>query len=566
MANYRAVANGNWDNLAIWEDDSTNMFAASTVLPSASDNVYANGFLVTINTNVDVASLNNGVFTSPTRLGQMSIPLMTANNIPSGLASASTVNSTNFAFKAFNRNTTDFWLSGTPNTGILQYQFPTGKIIKRYAFFSHSTNIQNIRSWTFEGSNDGSTWVVLNTQASFTTVASTWYEFDISANTTSYLYYRINVTATQNVGSAPLIPELEMSEITSAYGNAVAGGTFNHTTGGLTITSTALGVGASNLIAYNHSSGTNTLTVVTNVVANVIGGITITTGNVNISMPQITITSVSGAGGLVKNGADTLNFIGNVLNGSTASDNTVLQLNTGIVNVTGNVTGGGAPGNSAIGITVAGATLTVTGNIIGGANTGVTHGIRITSGNLTVIGNVTGGPSSQGGGVASSTTGNITVTGTITAGDNTIALQSNQSSATVQVSGPLINSANGIAALYATRYFIIGTSTTITAQSSVGVNNIFYNNTSILDALSASNVRDGIPYGLGGTLTGTLKVPLPSQVITGVETDNTIGTWALTPTDFWNHPLSNGFASGSVGDRMKNVSTVSSTGAQLAAF
>lgn len=64
MANYKAVASGNWSDLAIWQDDSTGSFVASTVLPGASDDVWANGFTVDINQNIDVQSLSSANRTS----------------------------------------------------------------------------------------------------------------------------------------------------------------------------------------------------------------------------------------------------------------------------------------------------------------------------------------------------------------------------------------------------------------------------------------------------------------------------------------------------------------------
>ena len=67
MANYKAVASGNWSDLAIWEDDSTGSFVASTVLPGASDDVYGNNFSVTIDQDITVASLRT---TSATGISQ----------------------------------------------------------------------------------------------------------------------------------------------------------------------------------------------------------------------------------------------------------------------------------------------------------------------------------------------------------------------------------------------------------------------------------------------------------------------------------------------------------------
>lgn len=59
MANYKAVANGNWSNLAIWQDNSSGSFVASTVLPGAADVVYWNNFTVTIDQDVTVLEIRN---------------------------------------------------------------------------------------------------------------------------------------------------------------------------------------------------------------------------------------------------------------------------------------------------------------------------------------------------------------------------------------------------------------------------------------------------------------------------------------------------------------------------
>lgn len=57
MATYKAIAAGNWDNLAIWQDNSTGPFIASTVLPSSADTVYFNTFLVQANIDIIVDKL-----------------------------------------------------------------------------------------------------------------------------------------------------------------------------------------------------------------------------------------------------------------------------------------------------------------------------------------------------------------------------------------------------------------------------------------------------------------------------------------------------------------------------
>ena len=69
MANYKAVANGNWSNLATWQDDSSGSFVASTVLPGAADVVYWNNFTVAIDQDVTVLQIRNNSTTGVTAGG-----------------------------------------------------------------------------------------------------------------------------------------------------------------------------------------------------------------------------------------------------------------------------------------------------------------------------------------------------------------------------------------------------------------------------------------------------------------------------------------------------------------
>lgn len=581
MANRYAVASGNYSNPAIWDNGA---------VPLSGDNVYANGFIIVVDQNITANIISNGV--STVRVPDIATPIMTSDISPSGIVFSSGFIALRDPYFAFDQNSSTYYQSTGSSTGILGYQYPIGKIIKRY-FIRGGTSNGGPRSWTFEGSNDGITYTILETVVLALSTFTNPYTSGILANSTSYLYYRINVTMVANPGQNVTISEFEMTESTGTVLGNTNGGIFNHTSGGFTINTTNLFSNASNLLTYNHTSGVNTLNVTNNVTFNFVGVITITSGNVDITIPSITTLNQPFVGGLIKNGMEILNFIGNIFAITTSSVNYAFQLNSGIVNMTGNVTGAPAANGALVGIVLAGATLTITGNVNGGSLTttgtgahaisqssgnltiignvttvgglGAAHGVNQSGGNLTVIGSITGGTGDLGLGVSSSTFGNITVTGTITSGTTNVGLFSSNRGATVNISGPLVN-INGFAALYAPKYFITSPSTTITTQSSIGVNNIFYNDTSVLDALLASNVRDGISFGLGGSLTGTLKVPLPSQVVVGVETDNTVGTWALIPEDFWNYLTSNTFASGSMGDRMKNVSTVASTGAQIASY
>jgi hypothetical protein len=70
MATYRAISNGDWSNLAIWQDNGTGTYVASTVLPSALDDVYSNNYVVTLDVDIHVYSLNGTAITNITAGGR----------------------------------------------------------------------------------------------------------------------------------------------------------------------------------------------------------------------------------------------------------------------------------------------------------------------------------------------------------------------------------------------------------------------------------------------------------------------------------------------------------------
>ena len=84
----------------------------------------------------------------------------------------------------------------------------------------------------------------------------------------------------------------------------------------------------------------------------------------------------------------------------------------------------------------------------------------------------------------------------------------------------------------------------------------------IVDLPNGNDVRLGVTYG-AGAFTGTIAVPPANRVSVGVPVDNTTGTAVLTAEDVWNAQTSAMNTEGSIGKRLKNASTVQSTGDQL---
>ena len=84
--------------------------------------------------------------------------------------------------------------------------------------------------------------------------------------------------------------------------------------------------------------------------------------------------------------------------------------------------------------------------------------------------------------------------------------------------------------------------------------------------LAITNVRSGVTYN-SGTSVGTMIVPSASNVQSGVGVDvSGVGTLKMTPADFWNILTTDITVSGSLGERLKTTSTVSTLGTLLTSY
>lgn len=85
------------------------------------------------------------------------------------------------------------------------------------------------------------------------------------------------------------------------------------------------------------------------------------------------------------------------------------------------------------------------------------------------------------------------------------------------------------------------------------------------DYPAVSNVRLGTAYNFGSQI-GTCNVPVPANVTLNVPVDHTVGTAVLTAEALWALPTSDMTTPGSIGERLKNSSTVDTVAAQLTAL
>ncbi len=669
MAIRSAIANGNWSSLSTW--DTSAVFG----IPTASDAVFANGFNVNIDQSFTVEGLANGIYVGLPYLTQPDIaPIMTSNTSPSGICSASVNAAT--AWNAFDNNGSTSW-SSTGTTGWISYQTITPNIARGYHIYTATNTTTTPRNWTFEGSNDGSAWTILDTRTSIAPSTNSWASY-IPTTTGSFTYYRLNVTAV-NGGATVTIFEFRPS---LWYPATATGGSFIFNSGSIsgsaTSTTTALGQGAANLIQITAATGSVGLTLGSAVNAGIasgyvivhsgncdfrLSGLSFNAGSVGASVNcinksstgTIIITgSITGGGGagtgnsnssFVSSAGNTI-VLGNVNGGSNAINggNYGIFQSAGNVTVIGNVNGGtGQTSNDGIRLTGVSSTITVTGNasagaspciVLGGASSQFTIIGNVTGGTSTsafginhsgtsgsVIGNVTGGSGTSAHGI--NTVGAVTVTGTVTGGaggagiatTNTISVTGNvnggavgaglslgagsatvignitagtvqalstatagtamtitgtatatatanavfsSNTGTVNLTGNMIN-VSGRQAIFAQNLFISNAATSqwrLFTQG--GQDKTLYSADTFPNQPTSANVRSGSLFGPANALSGSMVVPLPSDVRVNVLTDNTVGTGqSLTAADFLAAISS---SADPFAERLRNVATVDTVG------
>lgn len=155
-----------------------------------------------------------------------SIPTMTSNNAPYGTVSASSFNAGNDPYKAFDGfDDSSGWATSTGVlTGWIAYNFGSAKKISQYKIKNQNNGTTGVsrapKNWTFEGSNDGTNWTVLDTRSNETSwINSNWKTFNVTSPS-SFSQYRINVSSNNGDPSYLCIGEIEMSESPTNYNYA----------------------------------------------------------------------------------------------------------------------------------------------------------------------------------------------------------------------------------------------------------------------------------------------------------------------------------------------------------
>lgn len=271
-------------------------------------------------------------------------------------------------------------------------------------------------------------------------------------------------------------------------------------------------------------------------------------------------------------GAGTLNIVANITGGSNTAGLDIGAAAT--VNITGDIYGGN---NSGRGISVsASCILNITGTIRSSTQ-GPGINVNSSSPQINVTGNVLPEVTSNQAAInCQSFNSYLKIVGTITASTGSAAVVSTSGGAINIFTGPFISSTSGILPLYVTRmhyqrtlgsYYEFRDSSTNGAlpPATAAPATRLVSPDTVVDSPIPANVRDGVSYALNA-LTGTLKVPAAGSVALGVPVDNTTGTAVLTPAAVWDYATASITNASSIGARLKNCSTVDTTGEQLEAL
>lgn len=133
------------------------------------------------------------------------IPQMTSDTAPSGIASASTEAVGGEAWHAFNNSDGLSWeATSITLPQFIKYQFGGGQTAQQYSVYNDTGGVFPT-AWVLEGSNDDSTYTLLDSQTGGKPQPS---QFTI-ASPASYVYYRWTITA-MNVGQPAYFSVLQL--------------------------------------------------------------------------------------------------------------------------------------------------------------------------------------------------------------------------------------------------------------------------------------------------------------------------------------------------------------------
>jgi hypothetical protein len=279
-----------------------------------------------------------------------------------------------------------------------------------------------------------------------------------------------------------------------------------------------------------------------------------------VSVTGNIIAGTSGApNGIILQSCNLLNITGTITGGSVANSYGIIISTPAIVNIIGNVNGGNSLNNRGVLINNNSTIVNITGNVNGGTSTATSTGINISlAGTVNLNGNCIGGLTSSG--VSVSSAGTFFATKIIGSNNSELAGLLNTSQIANVTFNSIEFSSIGTSPISGFGKFANSAEITsiVTRADDTQVTLIDLDNLPN-ELPTEANVRQGTVYN-SGNKTGNLAVPDPSNVRKDIPTDNTVGTADLTAEDILNAIQS---SENPVAERLRNVSTVQTTGDQI---
>ena len=251
------------------------------------------------------------------------------------------------------------------------------------------------------------------------------------------------------------------------------------------------------------------------------------------------------------NGTGTLNITGNCVGGNSGHC-AVRNNSTGTINVTGNCTGFGNTGYGCSNASTG--TINITGNCTGGDSPGGNAAINSAGGVINITGNCTGG--TAGAAALNSSTGTMRVVGSIYASSGYSGVSGLSNTQVTLLTGPFYTNTQKGTSPVSCVAWRWDTSVSSSVVYEVMTNDLnakknLYTADNITGMPAASNVKSGVHYGPSSELTGTY-----AQTVSPSTSDIRDAVWGAATSGMT--------TSGSIGERLKNASTLATTGQQIA--
>ena len=385
-----AIADGNWSDPSIWNDNS---------VPEERDIVALNGQHVVLDQDAEVYGFYNNV-QQPIN----SYTYLTFNDEPEGIAESS--DNSPLAWQSFTSSNSYRNVPGVSDSNPywVSYEYPNQELIllKAYQFNGYSDNHPfNPTSWLFQAW-DGTSWITLDDRTNYGANYSTFIG-DLSSNTVAYYKYRFYVTALAGGVNYTAINlgAVRFWEDKSYLSNSIDGGdlTINDSKT-FTVSGPAI-TGANYDLIYCNANIGSVVNLNLSIQPHTGDRVSITingTGEYNLTGNILgDIIYYSRYGRQIRiNQPCILNVIGDIRGGAINNTDRGISVaaNGTIVNVVGNLYSGGGINSYAISLGAA-TELTVTGDVYGAVRP-VSYGgggiyCNNSDSNITIVGNVYGG-------------------------------------------------------------------------------------------------------------------------------------------------------------------------------